>query len=953
MRAKGSILIVVLGLLAILAVVGITYVTMSSIDRSAAANFALQTQFDLSADGAVDFVCHSGIQDIWECARTPPSGWSSSDVYSGCLLTGQQSAEPYDFAGADTLPSGPFNDPWLTSTMDDPSKPPTFWSYKGPAVTMYGLTNGFAGTTLPSNTGDVADNMGLGFGTGIWVPELASPYEAGVIRISVNVIDHGGMINLNSCNGGPSLSGGSWKLQPLAGQGYFIGDVASPASTTELKNLILSTGPVPGIWYTKGRPASDGGAIVIENPNQNAFIYPDGANNKRGADAPFTLDDEFELRRYASNPFSTRIKQLAPNLLQNATAYKPFLTTVSWTSQVMGDLNPMSAGGTYTHIAQTNSANNWSPHKADVNYDTKEVILNALKYSGTSPVDTGSGTPTWGPQFVANLLGYADATCFRFKNPPDGTKGCGIWRVMFAPSGGGGTPQPVVSASRQPLLSKVQVGKMTAEAGSSPTTYQCDVKVQVMTPWPNDTALDPANDGLSTPNMKIEVDRDSCTISVTDSANAANANLPAKMYCPPAAQPVYTVKITKASTNIVSNHLKAIKIHYTGNNADVIIDQVNNPTDADPNPGPLPQITLDDGTNASIKRNIYWEDEDRLSGDAAVRAVYIGPWITDGGASPSDINTFAKLASTTGTSCIPIRFPRSDDGSSSELAPAPLAAEKPFKSIPRLGDLDQIMCPINYKPIKPAAAKDFWPWTNVVGYATRGTSTSLLGGEQFIKFDWTATDSTGGLTKNASSARANAPLGLTVGGPWNDGLDNDGDGTADDGDKGILKSSGDQGRFAGPELRVAGQINLNTASTLAMNNLQSGVYISGLTSTVSAARNAPILSPAAIPGMFNSLSVTNASMAKYSWLEKRDEPWSRISNIVNVRSDTFSVYGTIQFGMVMKNSSGINFYNVMRSRRFWALIDRSPVLAYAPKSGVPPDPSMFGRPRVMTFQWLN
>ena len=92
-------------------------------------------------------------------------------------------------------------------------------------------------------------------------------------------------------------------------------------------------------------------------------------------------------------------------------------------------------------------------------------------------------------------------------------------------------------------------------------------------------------------------------------------------------------------------------------------------------------------------------------------------------------------------------------------------------------------------------------------------------------------------------------------------------------------------------------------------------------------------------------------MAK-SFLEKRDEPWCRISNIVNVRSDTFSVYGTVQFGMVTKVGA-VNTFQVMRSRRFWALIDRSPVLAYSPKGGVPPDPSMFGRPRVMTFQWLN
>ena len=80
MRQRGSILIVVLGLLAILAIVGVAFVTMSSIDRSTAANFALQSQFDLAADGAVDYVSHYLVQDLWE--------WHVfTNSYKGFILT--------------------------------------------------------------------------------------------------------------------------------------------------------------------------------------------------------------------------------------------------------------------------------------------------------------------------------------------------------------------------------------------------------------------------------------------------------------------------------------------------------------------------------------------------------------------------------------------------------------------------------------------------------------------------------------------------------------------------------------------------------------------------------------------------------------------------------------------------------------------------------------------------
>ena len=168
------------------------------------------------------------------------------------------------------------------------------------------------------------------------------------------------------------------------------------------------------------------------------------------------------------------------------------------------------------------------------------------------------------------------------------------------------------------------------------------------------------------------------------------------------------------------------------------------------------------------------------------------------------------------------------------------------------------------------------------------------------------------------TAAAYAANVLSVGGPWNDGLDNDGDGETDLSDTGLS---------GGPEFRVAGKINLNTAVTETLSAL-------GLASLPAK----PIKSPAQV--------LTGAPMT--NGLKYRDEPFALISNIATVRSDTFSVYGTVQIVDPTTQSDGvIPDTGIVRSRRFWALVDRSPSLAY------PPGSANYIRPRILNFQWLD
>ncbi|MGB2937052.1 MAG: hypothetical protein WBD05_02460, partial [Phycisphaerae bacterium] len=165
MCRHGSVLVVVLGLLAILSVIGVAFITMSGLDRSTSASFAMQTQLTIAADGAVDYVCHYLVHDVW--------------TDDGALLTGGPGCERFDWPGKDI--AGIVHDPWLAGTFGGTDNAISFQSDQ--TVPMFGGID-FGGTTA------VVDNDGDGTDDGIWIPELAAPFDQYIVRISVTVLDH-------------------------------------------------------------------------------------------------------------------------------------------------------------------------------------------------------------------------------------------------------------------------------------------------------------------------------------------------------------------------------------------------------------------------------------------------------------------------------------------------------------------------------------------------------------------------------------------------------------------------------------------------------------------------------------------------------------------------------------------------------------------------------------------
>jgi len=139
----------------------------------------------------------------------------------------------------------------------------------------------------------------------------------------------------------------------------------------------------------------------------------------------------------------------------------------------------------------------------------------------------------------------------------------------------------------------------------------------------------------------------------------------------------------------------------------------------------------------------------------------------------------------------------------------------------------------------------------------------------------------------------------------------------------------------------AGKININTAIPETLDALRLGIVGAPDLKTLTTYR--PFKSPAQILKYLNP-SASNG-------IEQRDAAFTLISNIATVRSDTFSVYGTVQIVDPSRAQAANKLLDkpedILRTRRFWALVDRSPSLAY------PPTSTNFIYPRILNFQWLD
>jgi len=1034
MKSSGSVLIVVLGLLAILAMIGITFVTMSNLDRRTAANFAVQSQFMLAADGAVDYVCHHLVQDLWAYNTMDSPEESGSTVgrhefYSiGYLLSDHNKPTVLDTENVGLLRNEPFDypdeeyDPWLSSPVDGTGaltgnrhfsygyqradRSATFDAPLGPyGLRDWGLDTdrqlrpnnlGFpapapgGGVTVPRYTYDIPGNT---TGHGVWIPDLSFPFQTGLIRVSLTVLDHGGMVNVNAHgNAGDSARNGYYisDVDPSPVFGYPTGSI--PASTLD------SGSSPPGPWKSEAGPGNLAQKqVVIENPG-------------RYGDRPFTLAEEFELRRLTGTYYTSRLEHWSNTLNSNPDAatiagagMRCHLTTVGWTAEIWPNYDPEAREqGDYTLLQE-----GYDRRKVDLNFDPVDRIKQAFEQLNLFDQDDRRD------QFVANICAFRDGQEHEDEQNEDDT-------ALLRDYGGR------TGASRQPIFRKIsadfhwQSNKDTDDDGQPDTTIQYwYITVGVYNPWRR-LYLHAPREGLPLEDLAVEAEPGSNANIKESFGELEYANgdqwLPGGHYANDLTCYV-RYQIDKPASDLtdedrnLSNVIQAINLKYNGTTIDRInsdyIDQVGRDENGDP---PVVGGSGPGNFTHAIERAVVIEGGENDPDETDVLTVYVflarnedgeAAWFEDGSAPAVDDVAAARAAG-----ALPIRFPRSVnldlhedvpvedipvgglpvenippgglpprwvDGISDNGTPGDPTDDAGFRAFPRVADLNQVLCQFP----RPDADPDepFWPWVPRVAAA-------IGEGETYHKFSWHRAPG-----DDAGKRLAAASI-FVAGGPWNDRLDNDGDGFADAtlppayqneflgtdvgrhfNARAMSQGVDTGGRFAGSEIRVAGKINLNTASRHVLEALGQSLGIDQLSATQNLANlvtklraSAPIESPADLVDrrLLEARGITRINPPEDlapGWVEAKDLPYALLSNIATVRSDTFSIYGTVQYIDVKAmhdagNDVAARRAAVRRSRRFWALVDRSPCLCQNPTSGsvVASD---FIRPRVLNFQWLD
>ncbi|MEA3367582.1 MAG: hypothetical protein U9R68_05655, partial [Planctomycetota bacterium] len=561
----------------------------------------------------------------------------------------------------------------------------------------------------------------------------------------------------------------------------------------------------------------------------------------------------------------------------------------------------------------------------------------------------------------------------------------------------GATRQPVFKGITANFVEEKEVDE--DDDGDIDYTLQTwEMTVYVYNPWRR-LYLNAPDAGLPLEDLSVQMQKGGNVQVLTDFGDVESvAGTPWLPWKQPAKPLTCTIRRRmnhpiNADDKKLSAAIKSISLHC-GGNVSATIDRIDSDYIDQAGNG------LSEGSEQTLERGIVVEGGEEDPDGTEVLVVYIFLDEPDGGGEPVWFEEGAA-PDTPPQGAVPIRFPRSvkvdtnDDVPVGGLPPEWVDGVSGggaggagggdegvgFRAFPRVGDLNQVLCQFP----RPAGEDEesFWPWVPRVAKA-------LNEEEKYVKFSWNWKPEEGaGGGETGEVKRLAAANVFCAGGPWLDRIDNDGDGYADyevpsagssgggqttetfkgrdtgrdfwGGDSQGMTSGDSGGRFGGSEIRVAGKINLNTATRETLEALGDGFGINGLADTVRNLRNAgPIESPADIVNEkrleTGGGSAPTCTLPGKGPVERLDLPYTLISNIATVRSDTYSIYGTVQYIdlQAMYNAGSVDARRaaVRRSRRFWALVDRSPCLCHKPIS-ISSVSSGFIRPRVLNFQWMD
>ncbi len=916
---------VTLGLLAALAIIGATMISVARIDRFAAQGFRQSAELDMAVDGSLTWAETELTNQYWDQIE-----WSS---VSG------------DFKGDGVLdiPATSTSKTRIAVVRPDEQGRLAAGAHNAPGLvkTSGGLATGTwynlplrANLPVPGKS----DTTGTMVPDGWVVPALEYRTTRNrTIEVALTIVDLCARYNVNFH--GDAIHDASNGGQSFNDEGYYVSDIApNYVATTYDGGARLAIGDSTlqyrqvvaggyGRWQTPAKPASGNADMTMNffNPNKDA-------SNK---DKPFLADDMMEILDLRGTQRETRLEKIMPRTFgrngQAATGggpadpmfYKSLFTCYSWVSAARPRIS--------------NDSRDRVVPRVDLDSCTKDEIRKAFLACGFKNDATERKLMD---QVLVNVLDYRDTNC-----RPTALKGT---------YGSGGT-YTVYGVDRQPFITEYYIRKDSEDD----TNITYTVFVELSNPYKKRTV-----NGINDEGLKLN---DSYTrLTVGKGSEVRTISLPAVIAPAPDDKPATievrsrTIVVPKSATQPMDYFEPVLLFAQTegDDTKEIVIDR----------------LTLKKGaTYETITAGQSWQRIHRSGFDrtGAPKTFFAG-WTTkyekrnqtcDGVGPDELLNPTSPLKL---VRIIENRSLTKDDWVKETDRERGLHTGEEL-SFPRVGDLCRVLR-VGPKVGAQADFSDYKPITEMMEELGPTDTSDVKGYVSPMGADGTS-----------ASAREEKLLQrlfsvIMPNNPYYDGVDNDGDfddknannaidvneAVFDEDDTGFQEDAGKNPIDSmGPELYLHGRINLRTAPPEVIRGMMpmqlarrdKGPWdVADCIARLSYNYTHPgvLLRKQAHPDYWNGSQIFTKSGSYFSpQADKWDDDdngapddfaeqcylYTFMSNFATVQSDSYAVYGTAS----IKTDGG----RVEGVRRFVAVLDRVPATAYPPmRFSGPDDPDL-------------
>jgi len=463
---KGTILVVALGLLAALAIVGATLISLARMDRFASRNFRQSAEVDLAVEAAMTWLEAEIANHYWNHNFWAEASGATDTTYTTKtgVVDGPQKFTP----GTRIAIVRPDEDGVIVNMPGDPTKPGLYCA-SGSGSDLWHVLPVMENLPDPGKPDKINNNVGDAW-HGSELRFRASANRT--IEIALTMVDLGGRYNLNFHGDGRlDMSGGNGGQSYEPTEGFLITDIApdyviysnDSAGRTALserdqrsyRNVIRGIGASRGRWGSRMAPITN--ADMTLN-----FFNP-------GDDRPYLADDLIELLLLRGTGRQNRLERILPNSLSrdgevglnqgdvDPMFYKALYTTHSWVSACRPRRTNESRMSKDLYV------------KADLDASTEEQLEEALLATGifddtTKDVEEGKFNLKDLKQILANIIDFRD----KDHKPTAIAVGDGH----------------VYGVDRQPFLTEVYFKKLKPPNPDNPPDYvDFEVTVEMCNPY--------------------------------------------------------------------------------------------------------------------------------------------------------------------------------------------------------------------------------------------------------------------------------------------------------------------------------------------------------------------------------------------------------------------------------------------------------------------------------------